>query len=49
MKINQLLENEELRQKYIVKGLERVQKFDISKLEKRESEIYEELIKIWNN
>jgi glycosyltransferase involved in cell wall biosynthesis len=43
--INQLLENTELKEKFIVKGLQKAQKFDITKLETRESEIYKELIK----
>ena len=44
-KINQLLENKNRRDEYGLKGLQNSKNFDISKLEKRESEIYEELIK----
>jgi len=44
-KINQLLNDEKLRQKCIAKGLEKAQNFDISILEKREAEIYEELVR----
>ena len=44
-KINELLEDEELRQKCTLGGLKMAQNFDISKLEKREAEIYKELIK----
>ena len=45
-KINELLENDELRMKCIQNGLKKAQNFDMDKLEKRESELYEELIKI---
>ena len=44
-KINEVLEDEELRQKCTLGGLKMAQNFDISKLEKREAEIYKELIK----
>lgn len=44
LKINQLLEDEKLRQEYVVKGLEKAKNFDTSILEKREAEIYSKLI-----
>lgn len=44
-KINQLLENEQLRRERIEKGLKKAQNFDITIIENREAQIYEELIK----
>ena len=44
-KINYLLNNKLVREEYSIKGLKTAKKFDISKLEKREAEIYQELIK----
>ncbi len=44
-KINQLLDDNELRQKCVLGGIKMAQNFDISILEKREAEIYKELIK----
>ncbi len=44
-KINQIFQDDKLRQKCSSKGLEVVQKFDIEKIEKREAEIYMEMVK----
>ena len=44
-KINFLLNNKSVREEYSIKGMKTAKKFDISKLEKREAEIYQELIK----
>ena len=44
-KINELLKNKIKQGEYVNNALETVKKFDISKLEKREAEIYQELIK----
>lgn len=44
-KIEELLTNKTKREEYSEKCLESAKKFDISKLEKREAEIYQELIK----
>ena len=44
-KIEELLKNKTKRDEYSEKCLETAKKFDISKLEKREAEIYQELIK----
>ena len=44
-KIEELLKNKTKREEYSGKCLETAKKFDISKLEKREAEIYHELIK----
>ena len=44
-KIEELLKNKTKRDEYSGKCLETAKKFDISKLEKREAEIYQELIK----
>ena len=52
-KIEELLKNKTKRDEYSEKCLETAKKFDISKLEKREAEIYQELIKngktTWDN
>ena len=42
---NNVFDDDKLRQKCSSRGLEEAQNFDISKLEKREAEIYEELVK----
>ena len=44
-KINELLKNKTKQGEYVNNALEIAKKFDISKLEKREAEIYQELIK----
>ena len=44
--ISKLLEDEDLRKKCGFRGLEKAQNFDISKIEKREAMIYEELLKV---
>ena len=44
-KINELLKNKTKQVEYVNNALEIAKKFDISKLEKREAEIYQELIK----
>ena len=44
-KINHILNNNSVREEYSIKCLKTAKKFDISKLEKREAEIYQELIK----
>jgi glycosyltransferase involved in cell wall biosynthesis len=43
-KINQLFQDDKLGQKLSLRGLELVQKFDLKKIEKREAEIYMELV-----
>ena len=43
-KINKIFQNAKLRDKMSSKGLELVQKFDSKKIEKREAEIYMELV-----
>ena len=43
-KINKLFQDDKLRNKMSSKGLELVQKFDTNKIEKREAEIYMELV-----
>ncbi|MGY5141680.1 MAG: glycosyltransferase family 4 protein, partial [Nitrosopumilus sp.] len=48
-KIDELLKNKTKRDEYSVKCVETSKKFDISKLEKREAEIYQELIKNGKN
>ena len=48
-KIDELLKNKTKRDEYSVKCIETAKKFDISKLEKREAEIYQELIKNGKN
>ena len=44
-KINELLKNKTKREEYSMKCVETAKRFDISKIEKREAEIYQELIK----
>lgn len=44
-KINQLFNDDKLRLKCSSRGLEEAQNFNVDKLEKREAEIYEELVK----
>ena len=44
-KIDDLLRNKTKRDEYSMKCIETAKRFDISKLEKREAEIYQELIK----